>query len=520
MSITLSDLVIPVKMTEIAGIGSAIGAIGSVTTAIIGTTAAAKSWADELDGLATKTGLTADEAAGMALIAKETGIDIETASKSVGFMNKGLVDLDGKLGPTGKALSSLGVEVQNVDGSMKSSSQILQEAATKIQAIQDPAARARAEMAIFGKAGTDLDDSLGALANGGLSTATEKAREMGLAVGGEGVASAEQMQMNMADLQMTLQGLVIQIGSALIPILNQFLPIFISTFNQPAVKDAITAITTALAQLLAGILPLIPAFLPLIVAILPALTQLFTSVIAAILPLVMAILPPLISLAVMVISALMPLINAVLPPIISLFTQVIVAIMPLIMTILPPLITLVINLISSFMPIISAVLPVVITLFSGLISILIPIINLIFPVLTSGIKGITDAFNILSPVITTVAGFIGGILKGAFDGISTAIGTVIGWIDTMIEKFSNIQLPSWLTPGSPTPFELGLRGINDAMSSLNSSSLPDFNANLDINKPTFGTQKNTQASAPTIDYEALASVLARTLRLELQTVLI
>lgn len=66
--------------------------------------------------------------------------------------------------------------------------------------------------------------------------------------------------------------------------------------------------------------------------------------------------------------------------------------------------------------------------------------------------------------------FVKGVwegLTGAINGIGNAISSVIGWFQKMIDKIKNIHLPSWLTPGSPTPFEMGLRGIADAMKDVN-----------------------------------------------------
>jgi TP901 family phage tail tape measure protein len=66
--------------------------------------------------------------------------------------------------------------------------------------------------------------------------------------------------------------------------------------------------------------------------------------------------------------------------------------------------------------------------------------------------------NILEPV------------KGTFDAIAGAVQSVIGWIKDLTEKLKNITLPDWLTPGSPTPFEIGLRGIADAMQQVQALS--------------------------------------------------
>lgn len=68
----------------------------------------------------------------------------------------------------------------------------------------------------------------------------------------------------------------------------------------------------------------------------------------------------------------------------------------------------------------------------------------------------------------------------AFGGIGEAIDGIVTKIGNMIEAFSQIKvkLPYWLQPGSPTPFELGLRGIGDAMDSLSQKSMPKMSYGL------------------------------------------
>lgn len=84
----------------------------------------------------------------------------------------------------------------------------------------------------------------------------------------------------------------------------------------------------------------------------------------------------------------------------------------------------------------------------------------------------------LWPVVKTVAEWVGGALATAFDNIAAAIQGVIGFIQTLIDKLKNIKLPDWLTPGSPTPFEMGLWGIRDALKAVSSEGLPDLQMGL------------------------------------------
>lgn len=73
-------------------------------------------------------------------------------------------------------------------------------------------------------------------------------------------------------------------------------------------------------------------------------------------------------------------------------------------------------------------------------------------------------------VIDPLAKAVGEGLTNALDWVKQELGRLKDLID-------NFKLPSWLKPGSPTPFELGLRGIAKAMDDLNrkSANVPVFN---------------------------------------------
>jgi len=60
--------------------------------------------------------------------------------------------------------------------------------------------------------------------------------------------------------------------------------------------------------------------------------------------------------------------------------------------------------------------------------------------------------------------------------VAEAIRTLVDAINWVIDKFNQMAdaarnainaIPDWLVPGSPTPLELGLRGIGDALGDVN-----------------------------------------------------
>ena len=72
-------------------------------------------------------------------------------------------------------------------------------------------------------------------------------------------------------------------------------------------------------------------------------------------------------------------------------------------------------------------------------------------------------------------------------GIGGALDWVLGKLTTFKEWLGKIKLPDWLTPGSPTPFETGLRGIADALGSVNNMLGQGLQPNIGRLSPAMAT---------------------------------
>jgi len=83
------------------------------------------------------------------------------------------------------------------------------------------------------------------------------------------------------------------------------------------------------------------------------------------------------------------------------------------------------------------------------------------------VSGFTGAFQWISRTAQTV-----------FNAVAGAIAKLIGYIRQLVQAFKDIVVPDVLKPGSPTPFEIGLRGIGDAMQNLYNKSIPEMNAGI------------------------------------------
>lgn len=101
--------------------------------------------------------------------------------------------------------------------------------------------------------------------------------------------------------------------------------------------------------------------------------------------------------------------------------------------------------------------------------------------LSPAFKALSDFWtNTLQPVLERIKDWIGDKVANAFSTLSTNIKKVTAWLGTLTDKLNNIKLPKWMTPGSPTPWEMGLRGVSQVMRELANASLPTFQAALSL----------------------------------------
>lgn len=89
-------------------------------------------------------------------------------------------------------------------------------------------------------------------------------------------------------------------------------------------------------------------------------------------------------------------------------------------------------------------------------------------IVTDIVNGIKNAFRDMRDSVTGFVDTLKRNIEGGFDGIKRAMQWVIDKIGNLRSAFGDLGgiLPDWLKPDSPTPFELGLLGINKAISAM------------------------------------------------------
>lgn len=101
------------------------------------------------------------------------------------------------------------------------------------------------------------------------------------------------------------------------------------------------------------------------------------------------------------------------------------------------------------------------------------------PILT----GLGNLFSItLTPIFNDFKADVIDAMVGAFIALSDALHAVKDWLDDVAAALASIHIPGDLTPGSPTPFEIGLRGAADAMAELAKQVNPLDTALAELNR--------------------------------------
>lgn len=317
-----------------------------------------------------------------------------------------------------------------------------------------------------------------------------------------------------------LQGALMKpIADALTPVIKQVAAVL----SDPAFKDFIYTVGMMLGEIFSQIgtalvNDLLPPLMELIKALLPIALDVFRMLVPIVQDLLGTVLPPLVSIIIKMAEVFAKVVEVVLPFAGALLEKLI-----------PPILTLVDNLLPALTPLLDAVAlvfglifdalaPVLGSLIESLMPVIIELINTLLPPFTEflrltaelfgGLMGalapvLTQLIEKLAPVLADIAIAVKGALADAltwlndfidddlgpifewlndnvlkpvvstFKSIIDVIGDVIGWFSDLWAKIKEGvgALPDWLVPGSPTPFEIGLRGIADALQSLPAAKL-------------------------------------------------
>lgn len=201
--------------------------------------------ADDMSKAAQKIGVTTESLSQLRYAADLAGVSSSALDKSLIRLNRSMSEA--AITSTSKAamaFKALGVNVENADGSLRASDDVLNDVSDRLAGMRDGATKTALAMDIFGKSGADLIP----LMNGGAKAIAEARAEadlFGQTVEGKAAKQLEQFNDNMSRVSRLFSGVFLQAAQKIAPILEKITNEFVRQAKESGgVKRGVDTIVT------------------------------------------------------------------------------------------------------------------------------------------------------------------------------------------------------------------------------------------------------------------------------------
>jgi hypothetical protein len=170
---------------------------------------------------AQRTGMTTEQIAGLGLMAKQKGLELDNLTKALGIFSRNLVGLGAGGKTAQRVLADLGVGTKDATGKLLPMHDLLLRLADRFASMPAGPQKAAAAMAIFGREGGRLIPFLNEGA-AGIKEIEKRAAELGITLDEKGARAAHEFGDQMVILGALVQGVALKIGMAMMPTLLQW----------------------------------------------------------------------------------------------------------------------------------------------------------------------------------------------------------------------------------------------------------------------------------------------------------
>lgn len=202
------------------GIKAMTGAITGAIGVLAKLTKDAGEFADEMNTLASKTGLSTKELQEFQYASELIDVNVETLAGALKKTTSAMNSAKDGTGASAEAFKTLGVEIKNADGTLRDNNDVFNDSIRALGNIANETERDALAMQLFGKSATELNP----LIEGGIDTLDEmskKANELGLILSQDAVDGANAFNDQLDILKSNGKGLFNVIGteiaSSLVP---------------------------------------------------------------------------------------------------------------------------------------------------------------------------------------------------------------------------------------------------------------------------------------------------------------
>jgi hypothetical protein len=204
--------------------------------------------------LADKLGLTAQELQSVELAAQSTGLGVNELSDSMNSFHKKLGDIGQGSTEASREMMRLGIVFTDTNGKIKSSFQLYEELAQKIDSIKSPIARAAALQRVLG---TDNIELAKLFRDGGaaLRTQREEIEKISYIIDSKGVKSSKEFLKSWGEFQIIIGSVKKELSVKFMPVFNNMMKVFKEWFgqNRKLISQNITSFINLLSIALGGL---------------------------------------------------------------------------------------------------------------------------------------------------------------------------------------------------------------------------------------------------------------------------
>lgn len=212
-------------LTAIMGLGG-----GGLVAAAIGVTSKVQSLGDEIGKTSRQMGLGVEALQEWRYAADRQGVSVGTLDSSLKILNRRMGEAANGNKSYAKYFADLGVSITDSQGNLRDMDAVLMDVTAAMSEIESPAERAAVAMGIFGRSGMDMTKVFEA-GTDAVKGLREEAQRLGYVLTDQDTQLAEKYTDNLTNFHRRLEGLRLEIGVKLMPMMNSLVTRFGDWFD-------------------------------------------------------------------------------------------------------------------------------------------------------------------------------------------------------------------------------------------------------------------------------------------------
>lgn len=382
--------------------------------------------ADEIDKMSQKLGLSREAYQEWDYILSQAGMDVNDMQAGIKKLSDSMADAQAGSEKSAELFNKVGISLQDLNS--MSREEIFAKTIQGLQGMEDNAERAALANDLLGRSGQNLTPLLNSTAKS-TEELKNKAHELGMIMSDEAIDNGVQLTDTIDTLKRSFEGIFNEIGSNLIPIVQEiteyiieYLPEIQDMFDEmaPIIESVFETLVPSLMELAQS---LIPAILSLVMQLMPFLAQIIEQIVPIYVDLLQQLMP-----------ILMQIIQAILPVLVTLITALMPLLEPL-LGILVPIADILNVLITPLSQLLNELLPPIIEVVSALVAVLSEDLTICLEALKIFLEEtIMPLFEDIPESLEEAGESILDLFTGLWEGIQEVFGGIGDWF---FERFTD-----------------------------------------------------------------------------------